>query len=207
MKIRLLANKWRHFVFLRKTCYGCGAESISAAKFCGHCGLRLRQKNILRSLKRKHLFAAAFLMFFVAFLLTLMVLRFQAPVYADNQVFDDVALDHPVYTECKNLLAFDGVLLRSRGKFSPYEKISVDEFNQALLAAIRFNRCPLQGEMLIEPNRLQAEFLREKVKKIADLTGKRRSFDRIEKAAFFDLSRFNQLAMLDRIFMRGNDEK
>lgn len=49
--------------------------------------------------------------------------------------FSDVAIDHPVYSICKNLLGIDAISFRKNLEFAPYEKISVAEWNHVLKQA------------------------------------------------------------------------
>ena len=46
--------------------------------------------------------------------------------------FSDVAIDHPVYSICKNLLGINAISFRKNLEFAPYEKISATEWNYAL---------------------------------------------------------------------------
>lgn len=126
----------------------------------------------------------------------------QKPVYARNQIFADIPLDHQIYSECSKLLAYDGIMLRSKECFSAYEEITVDEFNQALLAAVRYNRCALSEGILVRETSLHSALVESRIKALAELTGRMRQFRRLEKKAFSDLTRFNLLATIEDIFMR-----
>ncbi len=126
----------------------------------------------------------------------------QKPVYARNQIFADVPLDHQVYSECSKLLAYDGIMLRTKESFSPYEEITVDEFNQALLAAVRYNRCALSESILVRETNLHSALVEGRIKALAELTGRMKQFRRLEKKAFSDLTRFNLLSLIEEIFMR-----
>lgn len=202
---KLLANKGFCFDILRKTCSGCGADSILAARFCGRCGLRLRKQQIFKGLRKRHLMFAATSIFFMVALITFAILKMKQPVYADGTKFDDIPVDHQVYSQCRNLLAFDGVRLRTRKKFSPYLKISADEFNHAFLAAIRFNRCRFEEQMLIKEKQLEPEAVYKRFRQLAQLSGRQGQLRQVEKSAFADLSRFNQLSLIERVFMRRAD--
>lgn len=46
--------------------------------------------------------------------------------------FTDVAIDHPIYSVCKNLLDIDAISFRKNIELAPYEKISTAEWNHVL---------------------------------------------------------------------------
>ncbi len=49
--------------------------------------------------------------------------------------FKDVAIDHPVYSVCKNLLNINAISFRKNLELAPYEKISAAEWNYVLYQA------------------------------------------------------------------------
>lgn len=50
---------------------------------------------------------------------------------ADN-VFKDIALDHPAYQMCRQMLLIDAIKPHSGMRFAPFEKISAEDWNHAL---------------------------------------------------------------------------
>jgi ribosomal protein L32 len=202
MKKNTLADRFIKAFKWQNACAGCGAENIATARFCGKCGQRVRAKRICPRLGQKQIAAVAVSIFFFTIVLTVLMLKWQKPVYARNQVFFDIPLDHQVYAECKNLLAYDGILLRANDSFSAYEEIFVDEFNQALLAAVRFNRCSYSESILVKDTKLTSELVENRIRTLADLTGRTKRLRQVEKRAFSDLTRFNLLSLVEEIFMR-----
>ncbi|GEM_PF-5643680 len=198
-------EKLLRLVFLRVHCDQCGGYSPASAKFCGKCGTRFVDDR--SSLPLKQILVAASAGFFVTFLLTISVLKSSSPLHADDHLFEDIPIDHQAYSECRNLIAFDGIRLRARQQFSPYEYISVDEFNQAFLSAMRFNRCSIQDQLLVKGTVVTGEMFRDRVFRLAEITGKNGFIREIEEPQFWDLTRFNVFRTIEAIFMRSKVEK
>lgn len=197
-----LATRFLQTFKMQNVCPSCGAKNIAHARFCGKCGVELGAKIVCLRFGQKYITAVAVTLFCFTTVLTVLILQWQKPVYARNQLFFDIPLDHQVYAECKNLLNFNGILLRTNDKFSPYEEITVNEFNQALLAAIRFNRCACSDSILVQNTKLTAEVVEKQIRTLADLTGRTKRLCQLEKRVFSDLTRFHLLSLVEKIFMR-----
>ncbi|MFZ5950432.1 MAG: hypothetical protein ACOYXC_06985 [Candidatus Rifleibacteriota bacterium] len=198
-------EKLLRLVFQRVHCDHCGGYSPASSKFCGKCGCRFVDDR--SSLPLKQILAVASAGFFVTFLLTIMVLRSSSPLHADEKLFDDIPVDHQAYSECRNLMAFDGIRLRARQQFSPYEDINADEFNQAFLSAMRFNRCSIQDQLLVKGAVITGEIFKDRVCRLAEITGKTGLIREIEETQYSDLTRFNVFRTIEAIFMRAKVEK
>lgn len=76
---------------------------------------------------------AAFAMLLLSSTVTFLVLANGRTARAASLLFDDVALDHPAYQLCRQLIQIGAVRPHSGMALAPFEKISADDWNYALL--------------------------------------------------------------------------
>lgn len=200
-----LANKWFFSEDLRKSCNGCGADNPVLARFCGKCGLRLRayKEKPIDPGKTLAFFSIFFIM---AFSTTFLFLSYRYDGFQKTRVFTDVPLDHQVYQDCKNLLNFDGIKQLKRGELSAYEMISMEDFNQAIIAAVRFNKCELKQEFLLTDTDVSSKIIFEKLELLAQAASRIEFVREIEQSALNDLSRFNVFRLIEKVFMQSQYE-
>lgn len=121
-----------------RQCGICKCENISQARFCGHCGAVLSCKNVSGSNTKNRIFygvlaLAGFLLAMSIVFAGLMPGR-NGPVRTSSLPFKDVALDHPVYQMCRNLLQLKAIGFRKNLQLAPYDGISASEWNHVLYA-------------------------------------------------------------------------
>lgn len=235
-------------------CPFCAAANLLDANFCGNCGKRISQRNLVQQktkahcLKLKKILLSAFRIlrsgaknffrqtartlsrlkkikiryrsnltmktrivsaliscFLLAFLGTWFILRVNAGVAVADGPFADVPLDHPLYTECRELLRLDGCRIKDL-KFAPYEMIDKDSLNQALLAAIRYNRLDLKEDMLFAADLPDSKGVYQHFSRLAQASGRKNRFDSIEPYRFDDQTRFNIYSLIETIFLEKRHE-
>jgi hypothetical protein len=132
-------------------CPKCRHGNIRRAKFCGSCGNRLEQFSaaalavaafqglcgVIRNLfSVDSLYRVVLLTAVVVVLGSGMVsyrlLNDTSVVKTSPLPFTDVAMDHPVYFLCNNLLNLKAISYRSFLRLAPYDQISVSEWNYAV---------------------------------------------------------------------------
>lgn len=76
---------------------------------------------------------AAFVMLLLSSTVTFLVLANGRTARAASLLFNDVALDHPAYQLCRQLIQIGAVRPYPGMALAPFEKISADDWNYALL--------------------------------------------------------------------------
>jgi hypothetical protein len=168
-------------------CPKCRHGNIRAANFCGSCGNRLERFSVSAALGAalhsgvsgvcgviRNLFSVDSLYRFVLLVAVVVVLSSGMVSYRllnDTSVikvsplpFTDVAMDHPVYFMCDNLLKLKAVSYRSFLRLAPYDEISVSEWNYAVrkvadhLNNRRLLFLCLEGEEEVTDSKLKGRF-------------------------------------------------
>ena len=104
---------------------------------------KINYKAIFKRLKRwlipaskvrifKRLIASAVLLLLTSVLAGYKMYTNVNVIHLSRSRFKDVAVDHPVYSVCKNLLSIDAISFRKNLELAPYEKISTAEWNYVL---------------------------------------------------------------------------
>ncbi|OGK11043.1 MAG: hypothetical protein A2W80_12705 [Candidatus Riflebacteria bacterium GWC2_50_8] len=76
---------------------------------------------------------AAFVILLLSSTVTFLMLANGRTVRAASLLFNDVALDHPAYQLCRQLIEMGAVRPYPGMNLAPFEKISADDWNYALL--------------------------------------------------------------------------
>lgn len=86
----------------------------------------------VRNQFRRYLLAVAVLLLF-SLTVTLLMLLNSKKAMAAELIFNDIALDHPVYQMCRQLLQIGAVRPFSGMHLAPFEKITAADWNHALI--------------------------------------------------------------------------
>lgn len=101
--------------------------------------------------------------------------------------FNDVPLDHPVYSACSNMIKIQAIGFRQSYNLAPYENISVAEWNYAVSRMAAYYGMDLfNGLKLPEKSSISVELIRNKLNALG-FSGNRLS----------DIKRFNSFKCLE----------
>lgn len=218
------ANNLRTTEQIGLTCQICGQKNSAQARFCGGCGQKLvcefqgfsppvqggkcplRFKQVSKQLFLKKMMLLAFIGFVLTFSFTLFFLHSSKVSYAGEKFFRDIPIDHQIYSDCKKLISLDGCRLLKGNRFAPYDKVTSEDVNQALLAIIRLNKIELSDHLLISRELFAAHKLPEHVKKLAEIVGKSKRYLELDSSRFDDQTRFNVFSALETVFLRETNE-
>ncbi len=182
----------------KRPCVTCGAANLTMAKFCGSCGSLLdvsKSKTAKRS-RRSILFRGAMILA-ALILVGSAVMSYQLfnsteSVKVSAMPFTDIAIDHPVYRVCKNLLDARAIGYRKILEFAPHATISAAEWNYAVKAVARkmqisvpSNACfPENAEVDAEGLRDRLLALNHNVENLNDAS-RIKAYFQLEQATFF----------------------
>lgn len=125
----------------KRPCGTCGAANLAMAKFCGSCGSMIVVLPVSPVRRSRQSFLFRGLMILAALILvSSAVMSYQLfnsteSIKVSAMPFTDIAIDHPVYRVCKNLLEAKAIGYRKILEFAPHKNISAAEWNYAIRAA------------------------------------------------------------------------
>lgn len=108
--------------------------------------------------------------------------------------FSDVAVDHPVYEVCHNLLGINAIGFRKNKELAPYESISATEWNHVLHQASKHLKKDFDSSAFFSKNdSVTVESLNSKLRNISSNSPELPDMSRIQSFYFLEQTLFNQI--------------
>ncbi len=106
--------------------------------------------------------------------------------------FTDVAIDHPVYSVCKNLLEIDAISFRKNIELAPYENISASEWNHVLNQASKYlNKKYSKSAYFSEKDAVSVENINNKLRALKANCSELTDTSRIQSFYILEQTLFN----------------
>ena len=137
----------------------------------------------------KRVIASAFLLLIISVIAGYKMYTNVNTIHLGKVRFSDVAIDHPVYSVCKNLLGIEAIGFRKNLELAPYENISATEWNHVLNQA---------SKHLNQKFAAAAYFSRNDPVSVDNINNKLRAL-KANSSEIVDTSRIQSFYMLEQI--------
>ncbi len=106
--------------------------------------------------------------------------------------FTDVAIDHPIYQVCKNLIGIEAIGFRKNQELAPYENISATEWNYVLKQASKYLNLNLSDSVYFSKNdEISVDSINNKLRELNENSSEITDTSRIQSFYMLEQTLFN----------------